>query len=491
MKVKNHKFLRTVAETISGYNMFEPYDSVLIGLSGGPDSIALLHIMLIFASRLSLRLGIAHLNHSLRGHDSDNDAEFVLSVAGRLNLPCYNIKEDVSRYKLEKRISLEEAAREVRYDFFLKTAKKHGFNRIALGHQCDDNAELVLMYIFRGSGPCGISGIPPVRCAEGGGGIRIVRPLIKTTRSEIINFLNSKGIDYVIDSSNSDTGYLRNRIRHELIPHIRDACNPNIVATLNRLSSIIRVEEEWIENTLNPLYENSVLSEDDKKIALSVEILDTLDTAAKRRIIRKAVVKIKGDLRHITLAHIDSVSRLLEKGSCRWNIDFPDRIRVCRKYDRLIVVKEKTALRDRKQEPGKSEPVMFQYSIKKPEPGKPFLLFIKEIKSYIRFTCKSVKQLPDFCNIEKKTCLLDMDALTFPLLVRSLRAGDRFSPLGMTGTQKVGRYFINNKVPQNERGRTPVMLSRRKIVWVAGHQIDGSMKVLSSTKNILEAELSP
>ncbi|MBW2681133.1 MAG: tRNA lysidine(34) synthetase TilS, partial [Deltaproteobacteria bacterium] len=176
----NNKLLRIVEQTVTTYGMLKPRDSVLVGVSGGPDSVALFHLLLTFAPRFSLRLGVAHLNHCLRQNDSDKDAEFVASLAGRFDIPFYMHKANVRNYQLKNKLSLEEAARRVRYTFLNKEAEKNRFNKIALGHHFDDNAELVLMNLFRGSGPLGISGIPPVRDGK------IIRPLIQSNRSEII-----------------------------------------------------------------------------------------------------------------------------------------------------------------------------------------------------------------------------------------------------------------------------------------------------------------
>ncbi|MBW2539729.1 MAG: tRNA lysidine(34) synthetase TilS, partial [Deltaproteobacteria bacterium] len=194
------------------------------------------------------------------------------------------------------------------YSFFDEIVKKNRFDKIALGHHCDDNAELILMYLFRGTGPLGISGIPPVRDR------RIVRPLIKITRPEIIKFLAEKRLTYVSDQSNTDTRYLRNRIRHQLMPLLKQHYNPKIAESLNRLASITQSEEEWIEEIINPMFENSVLALQNSKIILSIAELAEMHSAAQKRIIRRAIVRIKGDLKRITLAHLDAIMNLLKSG---------------------------------------------------------------------------------------------------------------------------------------------------------------------------------
>ena len=475
----NNKLLRTVEQTVATYGMLKPGDSVLVGVSGGPDSVALFHLLLTFAPRFPLRLGVAHLNHCLRQNDSDKDAEFVASLAGRFDIPCYIHKANVRKYQIENKLSLEEAARRVRHTFLNEMAEKNRFNKIALGHHFDDNAELVLMNLFRGSGPLGISGIPPVRDGK------IIRPLLQSNRSQIIAFLDQNGLKYISDASNRDTRFLRNRIRHDLIPLLKTSYNPKIIQSLNRLASIIRSEEEWIENVIHPLFEKAAINIQDGRIALSVSILNQIHVAAQRRIIRKAISKIKGNLKRIGLTHIDSAIDIVESGPVYGNIDLPDRIRIQRKGDVLLFSREKNRLRNADVTSGRAEMFAFEYRIEKPES-----IFIKEINAHIKFTEMGIENLPDLCRTGQNTGFFDRDALSFPLVLRNFRHGDRFTPLGMTGTQKIKKFFIDKKVPGKERIKCPILLCRGKIIWVAGYRIDESAKVKPTTKNVLKVELS-
>jgi tRNA(Ile)-lysidine synthase len=473
-----NKLLRAVEQTITTYGMLKPRDSVLIGVSGGPDSVALFHLLLTFAPRYSLRLGVAHLNHCLRQNDSDKDAEFVASLADRFDIPCYVQKANVRKYQIENKLSLEEAARRVRHSFLNKMAEENRFNKIAFGHQFDDNAELVLMNLFRGSGPLGISGIPPLRDGK------IIRPLLQSNRSEIIAYLDQNGLKYISDSSNRDTSFLRNRIRHDLIPLLKTSYNPKITQSLNRLAAIIRSEEEWIEDVIQPLFEKAAIRNQDNQVVLSISILNGIHTAAQRRIIRKAILKIKGDLRRIRLTHIDSAIKLLESGPDYGNIDLPDGIMMQREGGLIHFFKKENTLHKMHVKSDRADMLSFEYPIPKPES-----IFIKEISAQIKFTEMSIKDLPDLSRTGQHTGFFDRDALHFPLLLRNFRHGDRFTPLGMTGTQKLKKFFIDKKVPRKERLRCPLVLCRGKIIWVGGFRIDESVKVKPSTKNVLKIEL--
>ncbi|MGD8981996.1 MAG: tRNA lysidine(34) synthetase TilS [Desulfobacterales bacterium] len=472
------KLLQTVERTIETYGMLEPKDSVIIGVSGGPDSVALLHVLFLIASRFSLKLGVAHLNHCLRRNDSDKDAQFVEVLAKKYDLPCYTHKKDVLKYQIENKLSLEEAARRVRYTFLNNVADTMQYNKIAVGHHSDDNAELILMNLFRGSGAQGLSGIPPVRDHK------IIRPLIELNRSELIDFLNQNKLEYVSDESNTDTKYLRNRVRHDLIPLIKTAYNPNISETLNRLSSIIRSEEEWIDDVVHPFYEKTVLGVQKNCIILSVSMLNRYHPALQRRIIRTTIEKIKGDLRRIRFVNVNSVIGLIEKGSAYGKVDLPDRIKIQRDRDALHVFKERRTSYGVSKRGNQSDTFTFEYQIEKL--GS---VFIREIGATIKFTEMRLKKVFDYRYTGQHTGFFDKDILRFPMIIRNFRPGDAFKPLGVGGTQKLKKFFIDKKVPRSERIKCPILLSRGKIIWVVGHRIDESVKVMPSTRNVLKIEL--
>lgn len=482
-KESYNSLIKKVEKTVSEFNMLKENDTVLVGVSGGADSVALINILNEIAGSFSLKLGIAHLNHSLRGKESDDDARFVALLSDKLNLPCFMEKKDVIKYKTENGLSLEEAGRRVRYEFFEDIAGKRGYTKIALGHTCDDNAELVLMYLLRGSGPLGISGIPPVRHGLKNN-LMIIRPLIKTSRKEILGYISEKNLLHVTDKSNLDEKYLRNRIRHSLIPELENYYNPKIVETLNRLASIVRSEDEWMENEMKSILDKNTVLKENNRIVLSVHGINSLHPAAKRRAIRNAVAGVKGDLRRISYSHVELLLTQLESDSDGWRLDLPDRIRVARTGSNLFVSKENIALRNVVSKRKKTDQVYYEYIIN--EPG-----IIDAVKEGFKVIFSETKKIdPD--EIRKAgqgVAYFDMDKISFPLVLRNRLPGDRFTPLGMTGSKKVSKYMINKKVPEDSRLKLPVMLSNFKIIWLAGHIIGDSVKVTSNTRKILRAEL--
>ncbi len=477
-------FRRAVVRTINSHRMFQAGESVLIGVSGGPDSLALLSILHSLAPVLSIKIGIAHLNHSLRKNESDKDAAFVNSVSEKLKVPCFIKTEDVHAYRRSHKLSLEEAARIVRYRFYNDLAENKGFDKIALGHNSNDNAELVLMNLFRGSGPLGLSGIPPVRDGK------FVRPLIEVSRGKIIEYLSARGLEYVTDKSNKDERYLRNRIRNTLIPDLEKSYNPKISQTLNRLSSILRAEDEWIEKTLHPAMNQITLNQRENRISLSATKLRETHIAVKRRFIRGALKAVKGDLRRISYSHIESIIRLIKSSPTGFHLDLPDSIGVSLNEDAVTFLKMVQPAKRGSAFPGPGTPV-FEYSLS--DTGlsleKTDCILIKETGMAIQFTKAGIESIPDVRSAGQTMAFFDMDSLIFPLIIRNFRPGDRFNPLGLKGSQKIKKFFINKKLSRTERAKCPILLSNGAIIWVAGHRIDESVKVTPSTINILKAEL--
>jgi len=480
------QLLKTLTKTIQCHTMFEKNDRVLIGVSGGPDSIALLHLLIRLAPCHLLKLGVAHLNHSLREDMSDNDAAFVSSHTQSTGLKCYCCKEDIRKYQRRHKLSLEHAARRIRYRFLIRTAEEEKFNKIALAHHCDDNAELILMNLLRGSGPLGLSGIPPVRNAAGLK-IKIVRPLIDVSKTQIMDYLDEAHLPYITDSSNSDTQYLRNRIRHDLIPHLQKSYNPSVTQTLNQLGNITRTEEEWADSLVTPLFQKAVIAQSHSSVTFSILKLRACHPAAIRRIIRRAICGIKGDTKRITYSHIALVIQLLQDGPVIGSLDLPDRIRVRRNNNNLVFVLEKTDLRRLKPSLANIKMPVFNYLIAKPD--KLNIVWIKEIGLQLKFSEFLINRRHFQIDPNPNIACLDAGAISFPLIIRNWQSGDRFRPLGMTGSQKLAKFFNSQKIEMSRRIKYPVLLSRDEIIWVAGYRIADGFKITASTQKALKIEL--
>lgn len=460
-----------VGKTIFAHQMLQSGDSVLVGVSGGPDSVALLHVMTALSTELHLTLGVAHLNHCLRREESERDAAFVSALADRLNLPFYCDTADVREYQRRRRLSLEDAARRLRYQFFRKICDVGGFEKAAVGHHADDNAESILMHVIRGTGPLGLAGISPVKNGW------IIRPLIDASRSDIIQFLTENGLQYIFDTSNNDERYLRNKLRRSLIPHLAASFNPKIIRSLNRLGSITSTEEHWMDDLAEALLDQAVLSEEPRQLVLSIPKVAALHLAAQRRVIRKAIGRIKSGLEGLTLFHIESILLLSKKGPCYGRVDVADGFTVMRSGSKLVFG---IGADLKKKQP---EAPRFHYSILHPQ-----VVQIKEIGAAVRFSEIPAPHFSVLQDAGHRTAFFDINHIEFPLLLRNIEPGDRFMPLGMKGTQKIKKFFINNKVPRNQRFMCPVLLSEGRVLWVVGYRIDDRVKVSAATRRVLKAE---
>ena len=315
----NHPFIRSVEKTIHHFGMLQAGDAILVAVSGGPDSVTLLHALLALQAKLDYQLAVAHLNHGLRPKTAERDAAFVTALCRKLGLQCHQKAIDLKTGQASLKGSLEDRARQARYSFFISVAQKNNYTKIALGHHADDNAELVLMNLLRGSGPLGLAGIPPVRDR------RIIRPLFQQTRQQINLFLQKFDLEFVQDETNLDTRFLRNRIRHELLPDLQQGFNPNLVDTLNRTADVFRLEQDFMQQAAQDAFEHMTVFQN-ARLNLAIANLRQLHTALQRRVIRLAVAKIKGNLRRITLQHIDSVLQICSQGMTGQRLCLPDGI---------------------------------------------------------------------------------------------------------------------------------------------------------------------
>jgi len=472
--------LRTVERAIDCRRMIDAGETVLVGVSGGPDSVALVHVLLALSPKFSFRVAMAHLNHGLRRSESARDEAFVISLAKQLNLPVHVERQDVRQYQQRHQLCLEEAARQVRYSFYHAVASRFGYEKIALGHHSDDNAELVLMFMLRGSGPLGLSGIPPLRDDQ------IIRPLIDIKRSEIMDFIAEKQLDYVEDSSNRELQHLRNRIRNQLIPQLKAEYNPRLIDSLNRLASIMDAEERYMEGLVQPIFEGLTVFEKPGRIGLDISSLNLQPIAVRRRLIRKAVLKVKGNTRELAFANVEAAVKLAQEGSDSNVLDLPGRIRISRHDDVLVISRESQSLRNIAADPHLSLTPAYEYTLSKP--GE---IFVKEAALQIRFSEIPPVQASDWhpAGNEKRAAYFDMEKIHFPLVIRNFRSGDRFSPLGVIGRQKLKKFFIDHKVSRSQRAKCPIVLSRNKIIWVAGQRMDNAVKIGPQTRRILKAEL--
>jgi tRNA(Ile)-lysidine synthase len=462
--------LQRAVQTIRRHAMLAAGDKVLAAVSGGADSTALLHILRLLAPTFGIELAVAHLNHGLRADAADDDARFVRAMAERLGLRFHG-----GQIRLDPcEGSLEERGRRERYAFLDDLARRHGYDKIALGHHMEDNAEAVLMHLLRGSGIRGLGGIPPMR------GAKIIRPLIDQRHAALIAFLNDNRIAYVQDESNNDLRFRRNRIRHRLIPLLQTDYNRHVVEVLHRTADLCREEEEWLQAHLAPLLDEAITRLDPQGLQMGIDILAGAPLAVQRHLIRDGLRRWQGSLRRISAAHIDRVIGLLPPEAEGKQLCLPNRIGAVRGPEGLRFV-----LRQGRGGVSSGHPADFAYEIPR-QPDTPYILDIPEAGLRLRFSLHENRRQAVVNPGEADCAWFDADRLTFPLTIRNFIPGDRMIPWGLQGHQKVKKIFSDRKIPPLQRGRIPLLVSAGTIVWVVGVRRGASAAVGRSTRCALQ-----
>jgi len=434
---------------------------VLVAVSGGADSVALLD-MLVQLREERLKLVVAHLNHSLRGADSDADQEFVARLAAGYGLLCVSKRAAVAALAQSSRLSLEDAGRRARYAFFAEAAKAHGATSIALAHHRDDQAETVLIRLLRGAGGGGLSAM------SAGSASLLKRPLLQITRSEIERYLKMRGLTHRTDASNADTAILRNSVRHELIPLLR-RYNPRITERLAATAEILAADEELLDQLTAAAYAR-LARIGSSQISFSVEGVAGEPRGLRLRLYRRALLDARGDLQRIALSHLESIDRLLTSERPNTIFKLPGDCFAARSYGTL------------------------SFGTLDPLPNESWELAIDGEGSWQLPGGGSllVQRVPppgDLDPGDPRVAFLDLERAPFPWLLRGFAPGDRFRPLGMAGRQKVKELFINEKIPAQQRRRIPLLVSSGKIIWVAGLRMGEDARVTAESCAVVRVEI--
>ncbi|OGC05208.1 tRNA lysidine(34) synthetase TilS [candidate division WOR-1 bacterium RIFOXYA12_FULL_43_27] len=451
------RFLQTIKE----YKMIKPKDIVLAGVSGGADSVSLLHLLNEAKEELDFTLYVAHLNHLLRP-DAEIDQRFVEGLSKNLGLTCISDSVNVAAYAETEKMNIENAARKLRYEFYRNTAQKIGANKIALGHNADDNVETFLMHLLRGAGLKGLTGIPPVRK-------NIVRPLIKIWRRDIDKYIATLKLVPRIDHTNYESKYLRNRVRLKLIPQLK-IYNLNIKDILLQTILLLTEDSLYLEREVKQALQEIITRQSDYELELNLEKLRALDPPVQGHFIRAAIERVKGNLSELAFSHIHDILKNLYSNES-WELNLPEKIFVIGTRSKLTITKEKPPL---------PQKISFRYKL--PIPGK---VLIEEIGMEIMAEIESKKSFQE-TEPSADTVYVDFDEAGKELLVRSRRDGDRFYPLGMKGAKKLQDFFVDNKINKEDRDRIPIVEAEGRIIWVAGLRIDERVKVTRKTSKVIK-----
>ena len=446
--------LERTRATIDRRGLFKGSDLVVVAVSGGPDSLALLHALHRLAPRYDLTLHVAHFDHRLRESSAD-DAAFVASAARELDLAA-TVRAATATDR-PKGVSPEEAARERRYAFLDEVADGIGAARIATGHTLDDQAETVLMRAVNGTGVAGLGGIRPKRG-------RVVRPLIDVRRSETEAFCRALALEPRFDASNADRSFLRNAIRRDLLPFIRECFNTRTSEALARLADLARDDDALLEELAVAAVD--IGTDDRGRRTLEIARLLDLRPALQRRVVRLAAPRTDAD-------HVEEILELARAGETGKSIDLPAGLNARVEYGSLLIGRAPSP-------PAATQPVVLRV------PG------VTELpEGSMRMRAWVETEAPEAWPDGATVCVLDADQIAGEPTVRSPKAGDRFRPFGMTTTKKLGDYFTDAKVPQADRKRTAVVSVGENVVWVAGHRLDDRYRVTERTQRFLWLAIEP
>ena len=445
-------------KSIISNNLFNINDILIVGVSGGSDSVGLLYLLNELYD-YKFKIIVAHINHQLRDVESDRDEKFVHEIAKNLDFTFESTKVDTLSYKNKYKLSLEDAARELRYDFFERLFNKYKASSIVTAHTLNDQAETVLIRLLRGSGTLGLSGIS----LKSG---KYVRPLLNITKSEISEYLESKNISWREDSTNLYNDFLRNKIRNELIPSLKEY-NPKIEETFSRSALISGFDYDFINSKVKQRFNNII-----KKLSIgdfgAVEKILDEPTAIRFGIIRRCIEHVKGDLKSLSSKHLFSIEEVLTSNEASGEVDLPDGLVFYKGHGLFFI--------------GKAENVDSEYT-----------LTINEIGSWKYHDDLTVEVDLTYDRTEfgdKNVAYLSANKVGFPIVVSSYQEGDNLIPLGMRGFKKVKDLYMDEKVPRFIRKKIPVFKSRDEIIWLGGMRVDERFKSNENDEMFLKIKIS-
>jgi tRNA(Ile)-lysidine synthase len=436
-----------------------PGNTIVLAVSGGIDSMVMLHLFAAVRADWNLHLLVAHINHQLRGEESDGDEAFVRRSAESLEIPFFSKRVDTLGHMAETHLSKQEAARNLRYAFFEEVRQQRNADCVATAHQADDNAETVLMNALRGAGIRGLSGIPERR--EHG---KIIRPLLFARRREIEQYASDRKIEFRVDSSNESTKYRRNYVRQTLIPMLEASTESDVIASLNNLSQLMRQLDAMISSEVKASMDDSAAITADGEGSIVISVLQSkppyLQEGMILELLRKIGAEVESDKVHRVLGLCE-----LETGSV---VQLSKTLHVYRDRDRLAFVR-----------PGET-PMLYQAVT----PGDTYSL------GDFRFSLSAPVSRPSSFGSDHRIEFVDAAKLGDRLVLRSWRDGDWFIPLGMKTKKKVSDFFVDEKIPLVQKRGIPILESDGSVVWVCGKRLDDRFKITPETKSVVRLEFN-
>lgn len=455
MNLKKTKIQTSFRENIQNNKLIEKNDTIIVGASGGPDSQFLIYLLNSIKDEYKLKIILAHLNH-LHRKEAINDENLVKETAHKLNLEFRVKRASMDDYAKTHKISAEDAGRRLRYEFFNELASQYENSKIAIAHNKNDQAETLLMRMIRGTG---LDGMVAMDFRNG----NIIRPILSFSKDEIISYLDSNLIPYAIDKTNLSNDYTRNYIRNQIIPEF-STINPKAGDAIYDLSMLLKEDLKIVDRSIDSLYKELLVLEDENQILFDISKFDELEDFYQKRLLRKAIGKLKNNLKDISKKNIDEFLSLTTLASGKKII----------KDDLEFIKNYKT------------------YQLSKVENNLNLENFaFLSLDEEINFNGKIIKAtlVNSMGEKNKNIAYFSFDKLKFPLKLRYREKGDTFKPLGFNHNKKLKDFFIDQKVDRNLRDQIPIILSDDKIIWLVGFRQSEEFKVDKEDKNIIKIEV--
>ncbi len=483
-----------VAEFCQKHSLLAQKDKIVIAVSGGPDSLCLLHLLVNFRAELGLTLTVAHLNHQLRGDDAQADEDFARKIATRWQLPIRVESCNVAALASQRKQSIEEAARQIRYAFLWRVASEIGADKIAVGHNADDQVETVLMHFLRGTGLAGLRGMQPfidiaslrltpndIPMPSPLPSPKLIRPLLEISREEIEAYCQEHNLSPRQDYSNQDTTFFRNRLRHELIPQLK-TYNPNIQQIIQRTAKVVAADTEILQAHLDQVWLLVATYESPEKIEFDLQKWLSLPLALKRSTLRRAVQTLRRSLRDINFEHIETAIANVEKGRTGTKAILPQGLILTVGYHTLVIASENVL---RYPEQPDSPYLAKNQSLPLSLPG---ITPLPDTNWQLKANLLPLHSLSPqrISQADRWEAYLDADVVGHRPILRTRQPGDVFFPLGLGGhSKKINEFLINEKVPAEWRDCIPLLVANNKVLWVCGYRPDERACIRSTTQRVL------
>lgn len=451
-----------VLSTINKHNLIQKGDKIVLGLSGGPDSVCLLHVLNRLKKDFNIEIYAAHLNHQIRGIEAQKDALYVSKLCEDMGIIFFVKSINVPKYCENEGLSLEEGARKLRYEMFYEIKDKIKANKIAIGHNLNDQAETVMMRIMRGTGLKGLKGIDYIRdnC--------IIRPILDVERNEIEEYCEAYNLNPRIDKTNLENIYARNKIRLDLLPYMKDNFNSNVIESIVRMSNSLKSDNDYIEKEAEAKFREVSNIKEKGFVEINLDDFVCLHDAIKVRVLRNSIKHILGDTNFVDQRHIEDIMSLEDNSKVNKMLTLPRNIFVYRKKDSIILTNEEIV----------NEEIEFYYNV----PSNGFIK-IKELKQIIETQVMSIDRYKSM-KLDNSSKGFDFNKVKGGIVIRSRRQGDKIK-LAM-GSKKVKDLFIDLKIPREERCKIPIITDSEGIICVGDYKISENYKIDENTKEVLK-----